>query len=77
MLLFFHVTDESRLTGLQTGLFYPDNTPKPSLDPVSAGAADAERGELTCPPGSSGPAGTVLDRRLASGAKPEAAGRSG
>jgi hypothetical protein len=48
MLLFFHVTDESRLTGLQTGLFYPNNTPKPSLAPVSAWARAAGSGTLAC-----------------------------
>jgi len=49
MLLFFHVTDESRLTGLQTGLFYPNNTPKPSLAPVAAWARAAEAGGVRCP----------------------------
>ncbi len=44
MLLFFHVTDESRLTGLQTGLFYPNNSPKPSLAPVARWARVAGDG---------------------------------
>jgi hypothetical protein len=48
MLLFFHVTDESRLTGLQTGLFYPNNTPKASLLPVAHFARAAESGSLSC-----------------------------
>ncbi len=48
MLLFFHVTDESRLTGLQTGLFYPDDTPKPSLVPVARWAGVAEAGTPVC-----------------------------
>jgi hypothetical protein len=48
MLIFFHVTDESRLTGLQTGLFYPDNSPKRSLGPVAASAQEAERGQVRC-----------------------------
>jgi hypothetical protein len=39
MLLFFHVFDETRLEGLQTGVRYPDGSPKPSLDVVRAGAA--------------------------------------
>ena len=34
MLLFFHVTDETRLEGLQSGLRYADGTPKPSVDAV-------------------------------------------
>lgn len=48
MLLFFHVTDESRLTGLQSGLFYPNNTPKPSLGHVAAWARAANAGKLSC-----------------------------
>jgi hypothetical protein len=34
LLLFFHVVDESRLAGLQTGTRYADGSPKSSLDPV-------------------------------------------
>jgi hypothetical protein len=34
MLCFFHVDDESRLAGLQSGVRYVDGTPKPSLDAV-------------------------------------------
>jgi hypothetical protein len=34
MLLFFHVLDEARLEGLQSGLYYVDGTPKPSADAV-------------------------------------------
>ena len=34
MLLLFHVLDEQRLQGLQSGLYYADGTPKPSLDKV-------------------------------------------
>lgn len=36
MLLFFHVADETRLEGLQTGVRYADGSPKPSLDRVLA-----------------------------------------
>ena len=50
MLLFFHVTDESSLSGLQTGLFYPDEQPKSSLGPVAAFAQVAETGQARCPP---------------------------
>ena len=49
MLLFFHVTDEARLSGLQSGLFYPNNTPKASLTPVAAEARAAETGSFACP----------------------------
>jgi len=49
MLLFFHVTDESRLTGLQTGVYYPNNRPKPSLASVAFWARAAESRKLTCP----------------------------
>jgi hypothetical protein len=48
MLLFFHVTDESRLEGLQSGLYHADGTPKPSLDQVAAAARDAAEGRLKC-----------------------------
>jgi len=34
MLLFFHVLDEQRLSGLQSGLYYADGTPKPSAQAV-------------------------------------------
>jgi hypothetical protein len=50
MLLFFHVTDESSLSGMQTGLFYPDEHPKSSLGPVAAFAQVAESGQARCPP---------------------------
>jgi hypothetical protein len=36
MLCFFHVDDETRLAGLQSGLRYADGTPKPSLAAVRA-----------------------------------------
>ena len=36
MLLFFHVIDETRPRGLQTGVYYADGTPKPSLAPIVA-----------------------------------------
>ena len=48
MLLFFHVTDEPRLEGLQSGLFYADGLPKPSLPRVARAARDAEDGKLKC-----------------------------
>jgi hypothetical protein len=48
MLVFFHVTDESALTGLQTGLFYPDGRPKQSLGRVAAAARAAEEGQVKC-----------------------------
>ena len=48
MLLFFHVTDESRLEGLQSGLFYADGSPKPGLSEVAAAGRDAAEGRLKC-----------------------------
>jgi hypothetical protein len=48
MLLFFHVTDEASLTGLQSGLYYPDNRPKPSLTSVARAARNANRFEPRC-----------------------------
>ena len=50
MLLFFHVTDESSLAGMQTGLFYPNEQPKSSLGPVAAFAQVAATGQARCPP---------------------------
>jgi len=43
MLLFFHVVDEPRLAGLQSGLRYADGSPKSSLNPVRAAAQAAEQ----------------------------------
>jgi hypothetical protein len=34
MLLFFHVLDEQQLSGLQSGLYHADGTPKPSAKAV-------------------------------------------
>jgi hypothetical protein len=48
MLIFFHVIDESQLTGLQTGLFYPNDRPKRSLDRVAGAAKAAETGQVRC-----------------------------
>lgn len=50
MLIFFHVTDESAFTGLQTGLFYPNGSPKSSLWSVAASAQAAENGQVECGP---------------------------
>ncbi len=41
MLLFFHVLDEQRLEGLQSGLYYADGAPKASVQAV-------EHASLTC-----------------------------
>jgi hypothetical protein len=41
MLLFFHVLDEQALTGLQSGLYYADGSPKPSAKAV-------QQASLTC-----------------------------
>jgi hypothetical protein len=48
MIIFFHVTDESAFTGLQTGLYYPNGKPKESLGRVAASARAAEKGEVRC-----------------------------
>jgi hypothetical protein len=48
MLVFFHVTDESQLTGLQTGLFYPNGKPKKSFARVQSAALGAEKGQVHC-----------------------------
>jgi hypothetical protein len=49
MLLFFHVTDESELSGLQTGVYYADGTPKTSQRVVAAAADRAASGRIACP----------------------------
>jgi hypothetical protein len=48
MLVFFHVTDEAAFTGLQTGLYYPNERPKASLRRVAAWAKAAEKGQVKC-----------------------------
>jgi hypothetical protein len=48
MLIFFHVTDESDLAGLQTGVYFADDTPKPSLPLVAAAVKRAESGQIQC-----------------------------
>jgi hypothetical protein len=48
MLIFFHVTDESSFTGLQTGLYYPNGKPKGSLARVAGSAQAAEKGQVRC-----------------------------
>ena len=48
MLIFFHVTDESQLTGLQTGLFYPDDKPKASLGPSPPRPRRPKAGQVRC-----------------------------
>ena len=49
MLLFFHVSDEPQLERLQTGVYYADDTPKASRDPVADAAREAAKGESDCP----------------------------
>jgi hypothetical protein len=49
MLLFFHVADEPELSGLQTGVYYADGTPKESRSVVAAAADSAASGEISCP----------------------------
>ena len=46
MLIFFHVTDDAPLDGMQAGLYYPNETPKRSLAPVAASIAEAEHGRI-------------------------------
>lgn len=43
MLLLFHVTDETKLEGLQSGVRYADGAPKSSLGPVREAALAADR----------------------------------
>ena len=48
LLLFFHVTDEPQLDRLQTGIYYADDAPKASLEPVAKAAREAEAGKGGC-----------------------------
>lgn len=45
-LFVFHVFDEPQLDGWQSGLYYADGTPKPSLEPFRSAAADLRSGQL-------------------------------
>jgi len=48
MLLFFKVTDEPELSGLQSGVYYADGTPKTSRGVVAAGADAAAARRIRC-----------------------------
>ena len=48
MLLFFHVTDETDLRALQTGVYWADDRPKPDLESVATTAEAARKGKLSC-----------------------------
>jgi hypothetical protein len=43
-MLIFHVTDERDANAWQSGVYYPDNTPKTSMDALRAGALAAQDG---------------------------------
>ncbi|HEY8029016.1 MAG TPA: hypothetical protein VIE38_05835 [Gaiellaceae bacterium] len=47
----FHAVDEKAMTGWQSGLYYPDDTPKSSLAPVRLAIQEAARGVITDCPG--------------------------
>jgi hypothetical protein len=48
MLFFFHVADERSLGGLQSGLYYANDTPKPSLSEVATWARSAASHAVAC-----------------------------
>jgi hypothetical protein len=50
-LFIFHSVDESALTGWQSGLYYPDQTPKASLPAVELAIKEAKRGVVARCPG--------------------------
>jgi hypothetical protein len=50
-LFIFHAVDEKALAGWQSGLYYPDDTPKSSLAPVRLAIQEAERGVIAACPG--------------------------
>ena len=48
LMLIFHVSDEPGLAQWQSGMYYADDTPKPSLDVVRAAADEAAVGGFPC-----------------------------
>lgn len=50
-LFIFHAVDEKALSGWQSGLYYPDDTPKSSLGPVRLAIQESLRGVVTTCPG--------------------------
>jgi len=50
-LFLFHVQDEAALAAWQSGEYYIDGTPKPSLAPIAAAAATVHRGIVASCPG--------------------------
>jgi hypothetical protein len=50
-LFLFHAVDEKALSGWQSGLYYPDDTPKTSLAPVRLAIEESLRGVITSCPG--------------------------
>ena len=48
MLLFFHITDEPELSGLQTGVYYANGTPKESQRVVAVEADRVASGRISC-----------------------------
>jgi len=50
-LFVFHAVDEKALSGWQSGLYYPDDTPKSSLDGVRLPIQESLRGIVTACPG--------------------------
>jgi hypothetical protein len=46
-LFIFHTFDEPRLDGWQSGLYYANRTPKPSLKGFRRAVADLRAGKLT------------------------------
>jgi hypothetical protein len=50
-LMIFHAVDETVLTGWQSGLYYPDGTPKSSRDVVRTAAVESRRGIVARCPG--------------------------
>lgn len=50
-LFIFHAIDEKAMAGWQSGLYYPDDTPKSSLAPVRLAIQEEERGVIAICPG--------------------------
>ena len=70
-MLIFHVTDERDANAWQSGVYYPDDTPKTSMDALRSGALAAQDGTgAECAKAKT--VEQLRERRL-----PSAAGRAG
>ena len=62
-LFLFHSVDETALSGWQSGLYYADDTPKPSLKPVAAAMDQSRLGVVEACPGLQLPVNPTVTQR--------------